>query len=151
MMNALHNLDKKIINGLQGGFPLSEQPWDELSIQFGIPVDEMISRIERLMQDGYISRFGPLYNAEKLGGGLTLAAMKVPTNRFDEVTACVNALDEVAHNYQRDHVFNMWFVIATEKPDQVKQVIKKIEKQTGLLVYNMPKQEEYFLGLKFEV
>lgn len=151
MMDALHNLDKKIINSLQGGFPLSEQPWDDLSKQLGIPADEMIARIERLMEGGYISRFGPMYNAEKLGGGLTLAAMKVPANRFDEVAECINAFDEVAHNYQRDHVFNMWFVIATEKPEQIKQVIKKIESQTGLLVYNMPKKEEYFLGLKFEV
>jgi siroheme decarboxylase len=145
MMEALHSLDKKIINSLQGGFPLCEKPWDVLSQQLDIPADEIMSRIERLMQDGY------MYNAEKLGGGLTLAAMKVPPNRFDEVTDCVNAFDEVAHNYQRDHIFNMWFVLATEKPEQIKQIIKKIEKQTGLLVYNMPKKEEYFLGLKFEV
>ncbi len=151
MMNELHNLDKKIINSLQGGFPLCDQPWDALSRQLDIPADEIIARIDRLLQDGYISRFGPMYNAEKLGGGLTLAAMKVPSSRYDEVTAIVNALDEVAHNYQRDHVLNMWFVIATEKPEQVKQVIKKIEKQTGILVYNMPKKEEYFLGLRFEV
>lgn len=151
MMESLHALDKKIINNLQGGFPLCEQPWDELSRQLDIPIDDMISRIDRLMKDGYISRFGPMYNAEKLGGGLTLAAIKVPTARFDEVTAIVNSFDEVAHNYQRDHVFNMWFVLATEKPEQVRQIIKQIEKQTGLLVYNMPKKEEYFLGLKLEV
>ncbi|MDQ1363499.1 MAG: siroheme decarboxylase [Pseudomonadota bacterium] len=150
-MNTLHSLDKKIINGLQGGFPLCEHPWEELSRQLDIPADEIIARIDRLMKDGYISRFGPMYNAEKLGGGLTLAAMKVPASRFDEITELVNAFDEVAHNYQRDHILNMWFVIATEKPEQINQVICKIEKQSGLLVYNMPKKEEYFLGLKFEV
>jgi siroheme decarboxylase len=151
MNETLHSLDKKIINNLQGGFPLCEHPWEILSTQLEIPVDEMIKRIERLQAEGYISRFGPLYNAEKLGGGLTLAAMKVPPNRFDEVAACVNAFDEVAHNYQREHILNMWFVIATEKPEQIKRVIKQIETQTGLLVYNMPKKEEYFLELKFEV
>ena len=147
----LHTLDKKIINSLQGGFPLCEHPWESLSHKLEIPVDEIIRRIERMQAEGYISRFGPLYNAEKMGGGLTLAAMKVPPNRFDEVTTIVNAFDEVAHNYQRDHVLNMWFVIATEKPDQIRRVINQIEKQTGLLVYNMPKKEEYFLELKFEV
>lgn len=151
MIELLHSLDKKIINSLQGGFPLCEQPWDELSRLLDIPADEIISRIDQLMAAGFISRFGPMYNAEKLGGGLTLAAMKVPTARFDEVTDIVNAFDEVAHNYQRDHVMNMWFVLATEKPEQIKQVIKKIEMQTGLLVYNMPRKEEYFLGLKLEV
>ena len=147
----LHTLDKKIINSLQGGFPLCEHPWESLSHKLEIPVDEIIRRIERMQAEGYISRFGPLYNAEKMGGGLTLAAMKVPPNRFDEVTTIVNAFEEVAHNYQRDHILNMWFVIATEKPDQIRRVINQIEKQTGLLVYNMPKKEEYFLELKFEV
>ena len=83
--------------------------------------------------------------------GLTLAAIKVPEERYDEVTGIVNSFDEVAHNYARDHVLNMWFVVATEKPEQVLSVINKIEQKTGLRVYNMPKQEEYFLGLKFEV
>ncbi|MCW8909361.1 MAG: Lrp/AsnC family transcriptional regulator, partial [Gammaproteobacteria bacterium] len=90
-------------------------------------------------------------NAEKMGGGLTLAAMKVATERFDEMTDIVNSFDEVAHNYARDHELNMWFVVATETPEQITQVISKIEKKTGLKVFNMPKQEEYFLELKFEV
>lgn len=151
MMDKLHASDKHIINSLQGGFPVCEQPWSVLAEQLAMPVDEIISRIENLMRNGYINRFGPIYNAEKIGGGLTLAAMKIPPNRFEEVTEMVNTYDEVAHNYQRDHVLNMWFVLATERPEQIRKVINKIEKQTGLLVYNMPKKEEYFLGLKFEV
>ncbi|TNF35572.1 MAG: Lrp/AsnC family transcriptional regulator [Gammaproteobacteria bacterium] len=143
--------DKLIINHLQGGFPVSESPWDELALQLNIPADDIIDRIQRLLDAGYLSRFGPMYHAEKMGGGLTLAAMKVPDARYEVVTAIVNSFDEVAHNYARDHVFNMWFVIATEKPEQIQQAIQQIEQQTGLRVYNMPKQEEYFLNLHFEV
>ena len=143
--------DKIIINHLQGGFPVSESPWDELALQLNIPADDIIDRIQRLLDAGYLSRFGPMYHAEKMGGGLTLAAMKVPDARYEVVTAIVNSFDEVAHNYSRDHVFNMWFVIATEKPEQIQQAIQQIEQQTGLRVYNMPKQEEYFLNLHFEV
>ena len=58
---------------------------------------------------------------------------------------------EVAHNYARDHDLNMWFVIATELPEQVEQVIAQIEDKTGLKVYNMPKQNEFFLRLEFQV
>lgn len=148
---SLHHLDRKIINHLQGGFPICENPWDELAEQLDIPAGDIINRIQRLQDEGYLSRFGPMYHAEKMGGGLTLAAIKVPEERYDEVTDIVNSFDEVAHNYARDHVLNMWFVVATEKPEQVLSVINKIEQQTGLRVYNMPKQEEYFLGLKFEV
>lgn len=147
----LHSHDKKIINELQGGFPLCEKPWEELEKTLKIPADEIINRIEKLELAGLLSRFGPLYNAEKMGGGLTLAAMKVDKNRFDEVAEVVNSFAEVAHNYARDHELSMWFVIATESPQQIDEVIKKIEKKTNIKVYNMPKQQEFFLGLKFEV
>ncbi|MDH5473458.1 MAG: Lrp/AsnC family transcriptional regulator [Gammaproteobacteria bacterium] len=147
----MHSLDRKIINHLQGGFPLTENPWDHLSRQLDIPVDEIICRIGRMTSEGVLSRFGPIYNAEKMGGGLTLAATRVEPDRYEEVTEIINAFDEVAHNYARDHELNMWFVIATETPEGIQQVIDRIEAQTGLKVFNMPKQEEYFLELKFEV
>ena len=104
-----------------------------------------------MKEEGLLSRFGPMYHAEKMGGGLTLAAIKVPTERYDEVTDIVNSFDQVAHNYARDHVLNMWFVVATETPDEITRVIKDIEQQTRLRVYNMPKQQEFFLQLIFEV
>ena len=147
----LHEHDKKIINQLQGGFPLCEDPWAELEKTLDIPAYEIISRISKLDTAGYLSRFGPIYNAEKMGGGLTLAAMKVDEPRYEEVTEIVNAFPEVAHNYAREHELNMWFVIATETPQQVIDVISEIEQKTGITVYNMPKQKEFFLGLKFEV
>jgi len=147
----LHEHDRIIINQLQGGFPLCENPWNELENTLNIPAEEIISRIEHMKAEGYLSRFGPMYHAEKMGGGLTLAAMKVDKSRYDEVTDIVNGFSEVAHNYEREHELNMWFVIATETPGQIQQVINDIEKKSGLRVYNMPKQQEFFLNLKFEV
>lgn len=147
----LSSTDKIIINHLQGGFPVCEDPWAELERSLGIPADDIRQRIAELKQQGYVSRFGPMYHAEKLGGGLTLAAMAVEPDDFERVAAQVNAHDEVAHNYARDHRLNMWFVIATETPEAVDDVIHAIEQNTGLPVYNMPKLQEYFLGLKFEV
>lgn len=143
--------DKIIINQLQGGFPICENPWDELEKSLNIPADEIIERISHLQENGYLSRFGPMYHAEKMGGGLTLAAMEVDEERYDEVTEIVNSFAEVAHNYARDHQLNMWFVVATEKPEQIAEVIHNIEKKSGIRVYNMPKLQEFFLGLKFEV
>lgn len=147
----LNDIDRKIINQLQGGFPICEQPWQELERQLDIPADDLLHRVKAMQQQGLITRFGPLYHAEKMGGGLTLAAIKVPSDRYDEVTEIVNGFDQVAHNYARDHELNMWFVLATETPDEIASVINDIEQQTGLRVYNMPKQEEFFLQLIFEV
>jgi len=81
---------------------------------------------------------------------LTLAAVKAPKQCFDEITEIINSFPEVAHNYARNHELNMWFVIATETPEQIQQTISAIEQQTGLTVYNMPKNKEYFVNLKLE-
>ena len=110
----------------------------------------LIERLQALLDNGTLTRFGPLYHAERMGGALTLAAVKVPPERFAEVTARINAFPEVAHNYARSHELNMWFVLATESLDQQQKTITAIEQQTGLRVYNMPKLNEYFVGLKLE-
>ena len=150
-MIELDDTDRSIINNLQGGFPLSEDPFTEVGAMLGFSGEELRGRISRLLEAGALSRFGPMYNAELMGGGLTLAALKAPEDRFDQVAEQVNTFPEVAHNYARDHALNMWFVIATETPERVVQVIDEIETVTGLHVYNMPKTEEFFIGLRLEV
>ena len=72
---------------------------------------------------------------------------RVPQADFDRVAQAVNALPEVAHNYERDHEFNMWFVLATESHDDIARAATQIERTTGLPVYLMPKREEFFVGL----
>ncbi len=147
----MDQLDRDIINQLQQGFPICEAPYKRVAEQFGIGETELLNRLQALLADGTLSRFGPMYHAEQMGGALTLAALKVPEQRFEEVTEIVNRFPEVAHNYARNHVLNMWFVLATEKPEQVQTVIKAIEHQTGLTVYNMPKIKEYYVGLQLSV
>jgi len=146
----MDDIDKAIVNQLQQGFPVCASPYRQVAEQLGISEADLLNRLQTLLADGVLSRFGPMYHAEQMGGALTLAAMKVPDERFDEVTDMVNALPEVAHNYARNHALNMWFVLATERPQQVQEVIDVIEQQTGLTVYNMPKIEEYYVGLQLE-
>ncbi|WP_026603453.1 Lrp/AsnC family transcriptional regulator [Methylomonas sp. 11b] len=142
--------DKAIVNRLQQGFPICVSPYQRVAAELGLPEAELLSRLQAMLADGILSRFGPMYHAEQMGGALTLAALKVPDERFDEVTEIVNAFPEVAHNYARNHLLNMWFVLATEKPEQVQSVIAEIERRTGLAVYNMPKISEYYVGLQLE-
>lgn len=147
----LHPWDRAIINALQGGFPLSEQPYRDAARELGLTEGELLETLQELLDNGVLSRFGPMYHAERLGGGLTLAAMEVPAKNFEEVARVINAFPEVAHNYARDHILNMWFVLATETPERIFQVCSEIESATGLQVYNMPKEEEFFVGLRFEL
>ena len=147
----MDSVDRHIINTLQGGFPVCEHPYAEAAATLGLDETALISRIQKLQDDGFLSRFGPMYHAERLGGGLTLAAMAVAEAEFEHIAEIVNAFPEVAHNYKREHDLNMWFVLATETPERIDEVIQEIESHTGHVVYNMPKQEEFFVGLRFEV
>ena len=144
-------LDRAIINNLQGGFPVCDEPYREAASQLGTTEAELMRRLDALLARGVLSRFGPMYHAERLGGALTLAAMKIPDADFERVTAVVNGFPEVAHNYARDHELSMWFVLATETPERIGAVIGEIERAAGYRVYNMPKIEEFFVGLRFEV
>ena len=147
----MDEVDRAIVNGLQGGFELCERPYAAAAQRLGLAEQELMARLQRLLDEGILSRFGPLYHAERLGGALSLCAMEVPEERFETVAEQVNAFSEVAHNYQREHRLNMWFVLATDSLQALERVVTEIECATGLRVYAMPKLEEFFVGLKFEV
>ena len=147
----MDDIDRSILNRLQDGFPICERPYKAAADQLRIAEDELIRRLKRMLENRQLSRFRPMSHAERLGGGLSLCAMRVPNEQFEQTAEKVNAFQEVAHNYARDHAFNMWFVLATETPERIDEVVAEIEKATGYPVYNLPKTEEYFVGLRFEV
>jgi DNA-binding Lrp family transcriptional regulator len=143
--------ERAIVNALQGGFPLTSRPFRAAGAELGLSEGELIDAVRHLVKTGRLSRFGPLWNAERLGGEVCLAAMAVPPERFDVVAAQVNAHVEVAHNYERTHALNMWFVLASERRERLAEVAAEIERETGLAVYSMPKTQEFFVGLRVEV
>lgn len=143
--------DRRLINRLQDGLPLVESPYAAVAAELDLSEGELLYRLERLLEGGVLTRFGPMYHAERLGGGLTLAALAVPEADFERVTEVVNAFPEVAHNYRREHHLNMWFVLATETPERIAEVVSEIEMATGLRVFNMPKQEEFHVRLHLPV
>jgi DNA-binding Lrp family transcriptional regulator len=149
-MTALDDIDRRIVNSLQGGFPISERPFADSGDALGLTEDVLIARVAALVEAGVISRFGPLWNSEQLGGAVCLAAMEVPAKRFDAVAAQVNAHPEIAHNYERDHALNMWFVISALDPAAIAATARAIEDETGITVKLMPKEEEFFVGFRVE-
>lgn len=144
----MDEVDRRIVNALQGGFPICDEPFAAVAEPLGIDAGELIRRVRALLDAGVLSRFGPLYQVERMGGRFALAALAVPESDFERVAALVNGFDEVAHNYRREHRLNMWFVLATESPAQVEETARRIEAVTGLPVYLFPKEREYFVELK---
>ena len=141
----MDELDGAIVNRLQGGFPLGERPFLEAAAALGTTEIGLLEKLTILLERGVLTRFGPLFDAEKLGAQLSLCAMSVPAQDFERVAALVNAHREVAHNYQREHRFNMWFVVAAA---DIAPVVEAIERETGCPVMNLPREDEYFVGLR---
>lgn len=150
-MTVMDNLDTAIINSLQGGFPLSHAPYADVAAQLGIDEATLLARLQALLDTKVLTRFGPMYQVERMGGAFVLAAMQVPEDRFEEVNQQVNAFAEVAHNYRREHRLNMWFVLATSTPEGIGATARAIEAATGLPVFPFPKEKEYFVEMKLQV
>ena len=148
MTAALNPVDRAIVNALQGEFPICERPFAAAAEALGIGEEDLIARIDRMLADGTLTRFGPLFDAARMGGAFTLAAMAVPAADVERVAAIVNAFPEVAHNYAREHELNLWFVVATATPEGIDDAVRRIEAATGLAVLAFPKEREYFVELR---
>ena len=158
-------LDRGIINAFQGGFPVTERPFEPAAAALrerGVDVTgaELCERVRELDEEGILSRFGALVNAEEIGGAASLVAMHAPEDRYEEIADAVNEFTAVAHNYEREHPhLNMWFVVSVadhpdpdkDGSDRVEEVLAEIEAATGQETYNLPKLREFHVGAKFLV
>ena len=147
----MNELSRRLIDDWQGGFPLCERPFAVVAKRLNASEDAVLQTVRELLADGTLTRFGPLYQIERLGGAFSLAALQVPEAEFERIAGIVNGFLEVAHNYRRDHAFNMWFVLATETPAGMNDMVERIATATGLPVFNFPKEREYFIEARFAV
>lgn len=147
---APDDTDRRLINAIQGEFPLSERPFAEVGAALGLSEDEVIARLQSLLDDRVLTRFGPMYQIERMGGAFCLAAIAVPEAQWASAVEAVNAFPEVAHNYRREHALNMWFVLATETPEGIADCARRIEAAIGLVVHLFPKEREYFVEMRLE-
>jgi DNA-binding Lrp family transcriptional regulator len=153
--SVIDAVDRSIIDALQGGFPVCDRPYAAAAAQLGISEEALLARLQSLLDRKVLTRFGPMFQIERMGGAFVLAAIAVPETDWERVNDAVNAFPEVAHNYRRESdlntPLNMWFVLATETKDGIPAAVRKIEAATGLPVYPFPKLKEYFVEMKLSV
>lgn len=151
----IDEIDRRIIDALQGDFPICDRPYAAAAEQLGIDEAELLARLQSMLERKVLTRFGPMFQIERMGGAFVLAAMAVPEADWLRVNDAVNAFPEVAHNYRRESALNtplnMWFVLATETKEGIAAAVAKIEAATGLKVYPFPKLKEYFVEMKLAV
>jgi len=144
----LDELDQHLLNDFQSGFPLVPRPFAEVAARLGVDESEVIARLERLSEAGAISRVGPVLRPRKMGAS-TLAAMAVPPGQLGQVADLVSGFPEVNHNYEREHRFNLWFVLTAADDERLVDVMEEIEERTGIEVLDLPMIEEYHIDLGF--
>ena len=144
----LTELEKRLLDAWQKGFPLSPTPYADIAEKLGTSEALVLTILERLQEQGIISRVGPVFAPRRVGVS-TLAAMAVPEERLESVAALVSSYPEVNHNYEREHHFNLWFVVTAADEAQLRQVLQEMEARTGLAVMDLPLEEQYHIDLGF--
>lgn len=146
----LDALSRRLVDEFQSGFPLVPRPYAAIAEALGVDEAAVIERIQALAEAGCLSRIGAVLPARRFGAS-TLAAMAVPPERLETVAALVSAYPEVNHNYEREHRFNLWFVVAASSRKRVDAVLTKIKERTGFDVLDLPMVEAFHIDLGFRL
>jgi len=146
----LDAVDEALIDGYQSDFPVERRPFRRVGTELGIEEDEALERVRRLREAGVFRRFGAVLNPPVIGAS-TLAAVRAPEERFDDIADIINGYRQVNHNYRRDHEWNMWFVVTAGSLDRRDEILEDIEERTGCEVLNLPMLTDFYIDLEFPV
>jgi len=148
----MDEIDKKLLNEIQSGFPVSPRPYLDLGGRLGISEDEAIERVKTLKEKGIIRRIGGSVNSRKLGFASTLCAARVREDRIGMFVEEVNSYSGVTHNYLRDNDYNIWFTFIAPDSEAIEKSLKEISAKTGVSnILNMPAERMFKIKVDFEV
>ncbi len=151
MMDSPYSpLEFALLNDWQRDFPIVSLPFERLGQKLGAGDTAILDTLARLQARGAISRVGAVFAPRRVGAS-TLAALAAPAERLEEIADMVSARSEVNHNYQREHHFNLWFVVTAADKDTLKQTLAAIEGETGCAVISLPLENEYHIDLGFDL
>lgn len=148
---VLDDLDRAILNEIQSHFPIASRPYEEVGSRVGAPEDEVIRRVQAMMDSGVIRRIGANFTSRKLGYTSTLCAAQVPPERLERFVEVVNRYPGVTHNYLRRHHFNVWFTLIAESLERLDQILAEISEASGVEVLSLPAQEVFKIKVDFPV
>ena len=149
-------LEFSLLNGWQRDFPLVSNPFAEIGMSVGAdntPFSteaDVIATLNRLATRGAISRIGAVFAPRRVGVG-ALAAVAAPAEKIEVIAAQINAHATVNHNYQREHRYNLWFVVTAPNKSGLDATLMQIEQETGCATIAMPLAEEFHIDLAFDL
>ena len=150
VLPMLSELDRQLLDRFQHDFPLEPRPFAAIARQLGVDEARVLERLAFLKRFGALSRVGAVLRPNRIGAS-TLAAFAVPPERLEAVAAQVSARAEVNHNYEREHAYNLWFVVTAADRAGVERVLDELALETGLEPLDLPMLEDYFNDLGFSL
>lgn len=150
MLEALLDdpINRALLDRYQRDFPMEAAPYAMIGRDLGLPETDVIARLDALKRNGAISRIGAVVAPHRAGWS-TLAALAVPAGRLEEVADLVSTFPEVNHNYEREHDFNLWFVVTGEDEAHVAGILDAVRDRTGLEVLDLPLEQAFHIDLGF--
>lgn len=148
-------LDKKIINILQKDIPVVPRPYKIIADQLGIKEDDILKRIEAMVQKGVIRRFGAtLYHQEAGFSANAMVAWVIPEDKVDETGRTMAGFREVTHCYhrrpQKDWKYRLYTMIHGDSREECYEIAKKMSKKTGVTEYSLLFSEKEFKKTSME-
>jgi DNA-binding Lrp family transcriptional regulator len=142
--------EQRLLDEFQHGFPLEPRPYAHIAQQLGISEAAVLDSLQRLQAQGAVSRVGPVLQPNRIGAS-TLAALAVPAAQLEQIAALVSEYPEVNHNYQREHHYNLWFVVTAPDRARLDTILADITARSGFEVLDLPMLEDYFIDLGFRL
>jgi DNA-binding Lrp family transcriptional regulator len=144
--------DRKILNAIQSGFPITARPYEELGRRLALSEKEVLHRVKRLKEEGIIRRIGGNFHSTKLDFTSTLCTAKVPEEKLEHFVDVVNRYPGVTHNYLRNHEFNVWFTFIAPSTEAIDHSLKEISEVTAVKdVHSLPAVRTFKIKVDFEV
>jgi DNA-binding Lrp family transcriptional regulator len=148
---ALDALDKKLLSVIQAEMPIGVRPFEALARRLQTDADELLARLTRLKEAGFIRRLGAVFDAARLGHVSCLVTGRVEPRRLKSAAQAVNRLPEVTHNYTRRHEYNLWFTITAQSQDRIDRAVEALSRKTGVDFHLLPTLAVYKINAVFRL
>jgi len=146
----MSDLELHLLNDFQRDFPLVPTPFGVIAGHLGASEAEVLETLNQLHACGKVSRVGAVFRPHSIGSS-TLAALAVPVEELFAVAQLVSSYTEVNHNYEREHHYNLWFVVTASEEARVREVLNEIGHRTGYQLLHLPMLEGFHIDLGFDL
>ncbi len=152
-MNKMDLVDRKLLNIIQSGFPLVDEPYKEIGDQLGISEDELLRRLAALRKSNVVRQISAIFDTRRLGYKTTLVAMAYPPADLHKSALKINEHPGVSHNYAREGSFyNLWFTLAVASDESLEDTINDMARRTQAQSHRlMPTIRFFKIGVNFDM